>query len=79
MLTQIKESEIMSHGGIMGSAFKLNPSPVDKVEFKNGVGQVVSTVVKTDDNRLFFTSSCKYYALNEKEQIALVDFLLGNL
>lgn len=69
----------MSHGGIMGSTFKLNPNPVDNIEFKNGVGQVVVKVTKMDDNRLVFTSSCKHYALNEKEQIKLLDFLLGNL
>lgn len=61
------------------SAFKLKPQVVDKVEFKNGVGKVVLTLVKTDDDKLLFIPNYGSCSLNEKEQVKLFDFIIGNL
>jgi len=61
------------------SAFKLEPKVVDKTEFKNGVGQVILTLVKTDDDKLLFVPKYGNCSLNEKEQIRLFDFILANL
>jgi len=61
------------------SAFKLKPEAVDRLEFKNGIGQVVLTLVKTDDDKLLFVPKYGNCALNQKEQLALFDFILENL
>lgn len=61
------------------SAFKLKPKVISKVEFKNGLGQVIATILKTDDDRMVFNSTANNYALNGKEQGRLLDFLLENL
>lgn len=63
----------------MGSAFKLQPEAIDKLEFKNGVGQVVATIVKRDNGKIVFVPKFSNFVLNEKEQYLLVDFLLGHM
>lgn len=59
--------------------FKLQPVVINKVEFKNGVGQIILTVAKLDNDKMIFVPKYGNCVLNDKEQGKLLDFLLENL
>jgi len=62
----------------MGNIFRLQPKVIDQIDFKNGLGQTLLRVIKTNDNKIVMSSQVNNYSLSSKEQEKLLDFLLVN-